>query len=144
MSLDALALRNLCLWCEFQSRLLIIINLLLKNFLTALVFSSVKWASRHCQILTGVTSMMPWLRDSEYARHHSYNKSSRQLRLRHGQLRERTSGLTNFQGQLQYTCDVARGTKMAGGELNAYNLYPLGSFGCYTLFSFLMFNSMYS
>ena len=30
-----------------------------------------------------------------------------------------------FQGQLQYTCDVARGTKMAGGELNAYNLYPL-------------------
>ena len=36
LSLDASALRNLCLWCEFQSRLLIIISLLLKNFLTAL------------------------------------------------------------------------------------------------------------
>ena len=72
-----------------------------------------------------MAGMMPWLRDSEYARHHSYNKCSRQLRLRHGQLRERTSGLTNFQVQLQYTCGVARGTKMAGGELKAYNLYPL-------------------
>ena len=36
MSLDALALKNLCLQCEFQSRLLLIINLLLKNVLTAL------------------------------------------------------------------------------------------------------------
>ena len=36
MSLDASALKNLRLWCEFQSRLLFIINLLLKNFLTAL------------------------------------------------------------------------------------------------------------
>ena len=36
MSLDALALKNLCLWYKFQSRLLFIINLLLKNFLTAL------------------------------------------------------------------------------------------------------------
>ena len=106
-----------------QIKVLLISSSMYRNFVW--VFSSVKWASRHCQILTGVTSMMPWLRDSEYARHHSYNKSSRQLRLRHGQLRERTSGLTNFQVQLQYTCDVARGTKMAGGELNAYNLYPL-------------------
>ena len=36
MCLDALALKNLCLWCEFQSCLLFIISLLLKNFLTAL------------------------------------------------------------------------------------------------------------
>ena len=36
MSLDASALRNLCLWCEVQSCLLIIISLLFKNFLTAL------------------------------------------------------------------------------------------------------------
>ena len=33
---DALALKNLCLWCEFQSHLLFIISLLLKNVLTAL------------------------------------------------------------------------------------------------------------
>ena len=33
---DASALKNLCFWCEFQSRLLFIITLLLKNFLTAL------------------------------------------------------------------------------------------------------------
>ena len=31
MSLAALALKNLCLWCEFQSRLLFIIRLLLKK-----------------------------------------------------------------------------------------------------------------
>ena len=37
MSLGALALKNVCLWCEFQSRLLLIISLLLKNFLTALI-----------------------------------------------------------------------------------------------------------
>ena len=37
MSLDASVLKNLCLWCEFQSRLLFIISLLLKNFLTALL-----------------------------------------------------------------------------------------------------------
>ena len=37
MSLDTLALKNLCLRCEFQSCLLFIINLLLKNVLTALV-----------------------------------------------------------------------------------------------------------
>ena len=36
MSLDASALKNLCLWCEFQSCLLFITSLLLKNFLTAL------------------------------------------------------------------------------------------------------------
>ena len=36
MSLDASALRNLFLFCEFQSHLLFIISLLLKNFLTAL------------------------------------------------------------------------------------------------------------
>ena len=36
MSLDASALKNLCLWCEFQSRLLFVISLLLKNFLTVL------------------------------------------------------------------------------------------------------------
>ena len=32
MSLDALALMNLCLWCEFQSCLLFIISLLLETF----------------------------------------------------------------------------------------------------------------
>ena len=31
MSADALALKSLCLWCEFQSHLLFIISLLLKN-----------------------------------------------------------------------------------------------------------------
>ena len=36
MSLDDSALKNLCLWCEFQSRLLFIISLLLKTFSTAL------------------------------------------------------------------------------------------------------------
>ena len=36
LSLDASALKNLCLWCEFQSRLLFVISLLLKNFLTVL------------------------------------------------------------------------------------------------------------
>ena len=36
MSLDASVLNNLCLWCEFQSRLLFVISLPLKNFLTAL------------------------------------------------------------------------------------------------------------
>ena len=36
MSLDALVLKNFCLWCKFQSRLLFTIRLLLKNFLTAL------------------------------------------------------------------------------------------------------------
>ena len=40
MSLDASALKNLCLWCEFQSHLLFIISLLLKTFLTALLFRS--------------------------------------------------------------------------------------------------------
>ena len=40
MSLDASALKNLCLWCEFQSRLLVIISLLLKNFFTALLVRS--------------------------------------------------------------------------------------------------------
>ena len=32
MSLDASALQNWCLWCEFQSHLLFIISLLLENF----------------------------------------------------------------------------------------------------------------
>ena len=37
MSLGASALKNLCLWwCKFQSRLVFLISLLLKNFLTAL------------------------------------------------------------------------------------------------------------
>ena len=36
MSLDALAVKNLCLWCEFQRHLLFIISLLLENMLTAL------------------------------------------------------------------------------------------------------------
>ena len=39
MSLDASALRNLCLLCVFQSCLLFIISLLLKNVLTALPHS---------------------------------------------------------------------------------------------------------
>ena len=37
MSLDALVLKNLCLWCEFRSRLLFIISLLHKNVLTTLL-----------------------------------------------------------------------------------------------------------
>ena len=37
MSLVASAFQNLCLWCEFQSYLLLIISLSLKNFLTALL-----------------------------------------------------------------------------------------------------------
>ena len=40
MSLDGSALKNLCLWCEFQSCLLFIISLLLKNVFTALVVGS--------------------------------------------------------------------------------------------------------
>ena len=36
MSPDPSALKNLCLWCEFQSHLLFIISLLLINFLTTL------------------------------------------------------------------------------------------------------------
>jgi len=36
MSLDALALKNLCLGCEFQRCLLFVISLLFSNFLTAL------------------------------------------------------------------------------------------------------------
>ena len=39
MSLDASALKNVRLWCEFQSRLLFIISLLLKNVLTALLLN---------------------------------------------------------------------------------------------------------
>ena len=50
-SLDALALKNLCLWCEFQSRLPFIISLLLKNVLTALWFAcglvAYLWAVQH-------------------------------------------------------------------------------------------------
>ena len=38
MSLDASALKNLCLWWKFQSRLLFIISLILKIFLTALYY----------------------------------------------------------------------------------------------------------
>ena len=39
MSLYASALKNLCLWCEFQSHIIIIIiSLLLNNFLTALLY----------------------------------------------------------------------------------------------------------
>ena len=93
----------------------------------ARVFSSVKWASRHCQNLTGVTGMMPWLRDSEYARHHSYNKINVQGNY-DWDMDNSERGLQDwriFKGKLQYTCGVARGTKMAGGELNAYNLHPL-------------------
>ena len=47
MSLDALALKNLCLWCEFQSRLLFIISLLLKTFLTAL---QTEFHEAYCEI----------------------------------------------------------------------------------------------
>ena len=38
MSLGASALKNLCLWWKFQSRLLFVISLILKNFLTALYY----------------------------------------------------------------------------------------------------------
>ena len=39
MSLDALALKNLCLWCEFQCLLQFIVSLLLKSLLTALTMN---------------------------------------------------------------------------------------------------------
>ena len=52
MPLDAWALKNLCLWCQLQSRLLFIISLLqlvLKNFLTALKIGTNKsLLVRHC------------------------------------------------------------------------------------------------
>ena len=51
MSLDASALKNLCFWCEFQSRLLFIISLLLKNFLTALLLNQKKLATIIYQVL---------------------------------------------------------------------------------------------
>ena len=41
MSPHASALKNLCLWCEFQSHLLFITSLLLKNFL---LFDSPVWS----------------------------------------------------------------------------------------------------
>ena len=40
LPLDALTLKNLCLWCKFKSPLLFIISLLLTNFLTALGHAS--------------------------------------------------------------------------------------------------------
>ena len=55
MSLDASALKNLCLWCEFQSRLLFILSLLLKNFLTALDIWH-KYHSGYFKILPNFTS----------------------------------------------------------------------------------------
>ena len=42
ISQDASALKNLCLWCKFQSRLLFIIGLPLKNFFTALITGAYK------------------------------------------------------------------------------------------------------
>ena len=65
MSLDALALKNLCLWCEFQSCLLFIISLLLKNIFTALHF---RWS------LVGgstVLSNSPYNRKADLKIHHS-------------------------------------------------------------------------
>ena len=40
ISLDVLALKNLCFWGEFQSHLLFITSLLPKNFLTALIIEN--------------------------------------------------------------------------------------------------------
>ena len=40
ISLDVLALKNLCFWCEFQSHLLFITSLLPKNVLTALIIEN--------------------------------------------------------------------------------------------------------
>ena len=60
MSLDALALKNMCLWCEFQSRLLFIISLLLKSFLIALIhWTSVPARVRHCVIPAKDREMAP-------------------------------------------------------------------------------------
>ena len=42
MSQDASALKNLCLWWKFQCCLLFIISLILKIFLTALYYKSVR------------------------------------------------------------------------------------------------------
>ena len=56
MSLDASALKNVRLWCEFQSRLLFIISLLLKNFLTALnVMTSLLWPQFYGPIMVTLT-----------------------------------------------------------------------------------------
>ena len=51
MSLDASALKNLCFWCEFQSWLLFVIRLLLKNVLTALLLTQKKLAGIMYQLL---------------------------------------------------------------------------------------------
>ena len=68
MSLDASALKNLCLWCEFQSRLLFIISLLLKTFLTALEITQLRHGSRintdqftkqTLKLLGGCVDMLP-------------------------------------------------------------------------------------
>ena len=68
MSLDASALKNLCLWCEFQSRLLFIISLLLKTFLTALEITQLRHGSRintdqftkrTLKLLGGCADMLP-------------------------------------------------------------------------------------
>ena len=40
MSLDASALKHFCLWCEFQTRLLFIISLLLKKLFDSLLLGS--------------------------------------------------------------------------------------------------------
>ena len=53
MSLDALTLKHLCLWCKFQGQLLFIISLLLENFLTAL-HGFYEFSHKWKEVLTGV------------------------------------------------------------------------------------------
>ena len=55
LSLDASALKNLCLSCKFQSRLLLIISLLLKIFLTALH----PWSCYRAQYVLGTFDLRP-------------------------------------------------------------------------------------
>ena len=54
-------LKNLCFWwCEFQSRLLFIISLLLRTFLTALYVTTVAWDGHlHCGTMYGLP-ICPW------------------------------------------------------------------------------------
>ena len=68
MSLDASALKNLCLWCKFQSCLLFIISLLLKNILTALTRQSTVATFSICYFKSPSTAVYLW-------RHFKHNHS---------------------------------------------------------------------
>ena len=74
MSLDALAFKNLCLRCEFQSHLLFIISLLFKNVLTALALlrlhAGIFWAhscyhaNQFCKLCRNVTKTLQVVKET--------------------------------------------------------------------------------